>query len=148
MVSKVLFKIDEFRDDYSVKKIILHYNRPEDKTGFEEKSEILFPIDLIKFSQNKINWESNRIPIYFTDRERLVSDLIQQYFFITIYRAFCYSLASENQSRLTSMQSAETNIEERLNHLNFEYRRQRQNSITEEINDIISGFKAIRKSKV
>lgn len=148
MVNKVLFKIDELRSNYIIEKIILHYNRPEDKTGFEEKSELLFPLNLIDFSKNKINWESNRIPTYFTDRDKLLSDLIQQYFFITIYRAFCYSLASENQSRLTSMQSAETNIEERLNELNFEYRRQRQNSITEEINDVISGFKAIRKSKV
>lgn len=147
MVNKVLFKIDELRNDYIVEKIILHYNRPEDRTGFEEKSEILFPLDLMELSKNKINWGSNRIPTYFTDRDKLLSDLIQQYFFITLYRAFCYSLASENQSRLTSMQSAETNIEERLNELNFEYRRQRQNSITEEINDVISGFKAIRKSK-
>lgn len=148
MVNKVLFKIDELRSKYTVEKVILHYNRPEDKTGFEETSEILFPIDLMEFSKSEIKWKSNRIPTYFTGRDKLISDLIQQYFFITIYRAFCYSLASENQSRLTSMQSAETNIEERLDELNFKYRRQRQNSITEEINDVISGFKAIKKSKI
>ena len=44
------------------------------------------------------------------------------------------------------MQSAEKNIEERLEELNYEYRRERQNSITEEINDVISGFKAIRNA--
>lgn len=72
--------------------------------------------------------------------------MIQQYFFITLYRSLCYSLASENASRLASMQAAEKNIDERLDELNASFRRQRQNQITEEINDIVSGFKAIKKS--
>jgi F-type H+-transporting ATPase subunit gamma len=45
------------------------------------------------------------------------------------------------------MQSAEKNIEERLEELLAQYRRRRQNDITEELNDVISGFKAIRKFK-
>lgn len=147
MVNNVLLKLDELRDKYPIEKIILHYNKPEDRVSFKEESEVLFPLDLVEFSKSQIKWESNRIPTYFTDRNKIISDLMQQYFFITLYRAFCYSLASENASRLSSMQSAEKNIEERLDELNFEYRRQRQNNITEELNDIISGFKAIRKSK-
>lgn len=147
MVNKLLLRIDELRDEYPVKEIVLHYNKPEDRTGFNEESEVLFPLDLVEFSKKNIKWDSNRIPTYFTNRNKMISDLIQQYLFITLYRAFCYSLASENASRLSSMQSAEKNIEERLDELNFEYRRQRQNSITEELNDVISGFKAISKSK-
>ena len=46
------------------------------------------------------------------------------------------------------MQSAEKNIEERLEGLLSEFRRKRQNDITEEINDVISGFKAIKKDKI
>ena len=45
------------------------------------------------------------------------------------------------------MQSAEKNIDTRLDELNFLFRRERQNSITEELNDIVSGFKAIRNAK-
>lgn len=147
MVTKILVRLDELRDEYAIEKIILHYNTPLDRISFNEESEVLFPLDLEEYSKTEVKWESNRIPTYFTNREKIISDLIQQYFFITLYRAFCYSLASENASRLASMQSAEKNIEERLEELNFEYRRQRQNSITEELNDVISGFKAIRKSK-
>jgi F-type H+-transporting ATPase subunit gamma len=83
----------------------------------------------------------------FCGKKEIISDLIKQYFFITLYRAFCFSLASENASRLASMQSAEKNIDSRLEALNFLFRRERQNGITEELNDIISGFKAIRNSK-
>lgn len=144
MVNKLLLEIDELRDEIPIEKIILYYNRPEDNASFTEDIETLFPIDLLELSQSKVTWDSNRIPTYFIEKEKIISDLIRQYFFISLYRAFCFSLASENASRLQSMQSAEKNIDERLDELNYEYRRERQNSITEELNDVVSGFKAIR----
>lgn len=147
MVNRLLVEIDVLRDETDVGKIVLYYNRPEDNSTFTVDTELLFPIDLLEIAKSKVKWESNSIPTYFVEKEKIISDLIRQYFFITLYRAFCFSLASENASRLASMQSAEKNIDERLESLNFEYRRERQNSITEELNDVVSGFKAIRKSK-
>ena len=144
MVNKILLEIDELRDKTPVEEIILYYNRPEDNSTFVEDTEILFPIDLFELAKDTVVWDSKRIPTYFAEKEQIVSDLIRQYFFITLYRAFCFSLASENTSRLQSMQSAEKNIDERLEELNYVYRRERQNSITEELNDVVSGFKAIR----
>lgn len=146
MVQKLLFEIDQLMEKKSIKEIILYYNKPSQDSVFEEETERLFPLDLKKLEGNQIGWESNSIPTYLMDKEIIISDLIQQYFFITLYRSLCYSLASENASRLASMQAAEKNIDERLDELNAAYRRQRQNQITEEINDIVSGFKAIKKS--
>ena len=54
-------------------------------------------------------------------------------------------MASENASRLTAMQKAEENIEERLDNLNAQFNRQRQNAITEELLDIVAGFEALGK---
>lgn len=146
MVQKLLFEIDQIMGKKPIKEIILYYNKPAQKSIFEEEAEKLFPLDFEKLERNQIDWESNSIPTYIMDKEMIFSDLIQQYFFITLYRSLCYSLASENASRLASMQAAEKNIDERLDELNASYRRQRQNQITEEINDVISGFKSIRKS--
>ena len=56
------------------------------------------------------------------------------------------AMASENASRLTAMQKAEENIEERLDNLNAQFNRQRQNSITEELLDIVAGFEALAQS--
>ena len=53
------------------------------------------------------------------------------------------SLASENASRLLSMQVAEKNIEEHLNELNVKFHRQRQAAITSELLDVVTGFEAI-----
>jgi F-type H+-transporting ATPase subunit gamma len=147
MVQRLLVAIDDIRERLTVGRIILYYNKPQEAASFTEETEGLFPFDLEKLSKNKVEWDSNSLPTFFVNKKHLFSHLIQQYFFITLYRAFCYSLASENASRLASMQAAEKNIDERLLELNAKYRRQRQNQITEEVNDVISGFKAIKKSK-
>ena len=146
MVNKLLVQIDDIRNEIPIEKIVLYYNKPHDTSIFAEDTELLFPIDLVELSKNKVQWDSKRLPTYFVEKQEIISDLIRQYFFITLYRTFCFSLASENASRLASMQSAEKNIDNQLEELNDLYRRERQNSITEELNDIISGFKAIRKS--
>ncbi len=147
MVQRLLLAIDEIRETKKAGRILLYYNKPQEAASFVEETELLFPINLEELAKNKMEWESNSLPTYYVNKKNLVSHLIQQYFFITLYRAFCYSLASENASRLASMQAAEKNIDERLAELNAKYRRQRQNQITEEVNDVISGFKAIKKSK-
>jgi F-type H+-transporting ATPase subunit gamma len=54
-------------------------------------------------------------------------------------------MASENAARLLSMQSAEKNIDERIEELNALYRSERQNAITSELLDIVSGFEALRE---
>jgi F-type H+-transporting ATPase subunit gamma len=75
--------------------------------------------------------------------QHLFSSLIRHYFFVALYRAVTESLASENASRLAAMQAAQKGIEERLDELNAQYQRQRQNAITVELLDIVSGFEAL-----
>jgi F-type H+-transporting ATPase subunit gamma len=77
------------------------------------------------------------------DREELLSRLIRQYFFVSIFRACAESQASEHASRLTSMQSAERNLDERLQEVTMIFRRARQNTITSELLDVVAGFEAI-----
>ena len=60
-----------------------------------------------------------------------------------LFLAVTESLAAENASRLASMQSAERNIEERVDELSQAVRHRRQQEITEELLDIVSGFEAV-----
>jgi F-type H+-transporting ATPase subunit gamma len=62
----------------------------------------------------------------------------------SVYRAAAESLASEHASRLASMQAAERSIEEHLEAQKAEFRRRRQETITEELIDIVTGFEAAR----
>ncbi len=62
-----------------------------------------------------------------------------------LYRAIANSLAGENASRIASMQAAEKNISERLEDLQKAYQLGRQEAITEELLDVITGFESLRE---
>lgn len=78
------------------------------------------------------------------ERRELLSALLHQYFAVTLFRACAESLASEHGSRLSAMQSAEKNLEERLEEVTSEYQRIRQDAITGELLDVVSGFEALK----
>jgi F-type H+-transporting ATPase subunit gamma len=108
----------------------------------------LLPLDMEWFrGLAKKKWTSRSIPIFTMDWDDLFSSLIRQYMFFSLYRALIESLASENASRLASMQKAEKNIEERLNELHIQYHSLRQESITMELLDIVTGFEALTNKK-
>ena len=69
--------------------------------------------------------------------------LIREYLFVSLFRACAESLASENASRLASMQRADKNIDELLEDLNRTFHRLRQSGIDEELFDVVSGFEAL-----
>ncbi len=141
-----MVSIDEIRSREPISEILLLYNKPSGKIDFVETTERLFPLDLKKLWRENLDWESNSIPTFFMAGETLLQDLVQQYFFITLFRAFCYSLVAENESRIASMTSAKKNIEEKLEEQQTLYKQIRQNAITDEIRDITSGFMAFKKS--
>src|SRR5690606_23539178 len=93
------------------------------------------------------NWSSRSLPTFTMDWRRLFSALIRQYLFVALYRAFAESLASENASRLASMQAAEKNIQNHLSQLTAGYHRVRQQAITEELLDIVAGYETLTKEE-
>jgi F-type H+-transporting ATPase subunit gamma len=107
---------------------------------------MLLPIDRawIKSIQEK-KWPTRVLPTFTIERDNLFSSLFHQYIFVSLFRALAESMASENAARLLSMQSAEKNIDERIEQLNALYRSERQNAITSELLDIVSGFEALRE---
>ena len=129
-----------------VEQVLLFYNRSLSTTVYQPVMLQLLPLDPLWLSQlEKRPWDSVSMPMLNVNWEGLFSALIRQYLFVALYRATVEPLASENAGRLASMQAVEKNIEERLSNLNAQYRQQRQNSITGELLDIVSGFEALKK---
>ena len=62
--------------------------------------------------------------------------------------AFAESLASENASRLASMQNAEKNIEEQMQELHVQFHRTRQMTITEELSILCLVLRLCRNRQV
>lgn len=63
--------------------------------------------------------------------------------FSSLYAAFAQSLASENAARLAAMQAAELKIRELEETLQSRFRETRQNTITADLLDFVSGLKAL-----
>ncbi|WP_101069003.1 F0F1 ATP synthase subunit gamma [Roseovarius salinarum] len=89
-------------------------------------------------------WPSRSLPAHRADGDRLFSWLLHQHLFVMVYRALAESLASEHAARLAAMQGAERNIEERHADLRADYRHKRQESVTRELLDLVSGFESAR----
>lgn len=144
LVQQIVLQLESWRQTSQVDHIWVFHNRPTGGMTSLPTLLQLFPLSYLylqKLSQQA--WPSRCRPQVTMDYERLFSAIFQQHFFIGLYRACAESLASENASRLAAMQVAEKNIEERLQALKIVYQQQRQDSITEELLDIVAGFEAL-----
>lgn len=144
-VRRLLERIEGWRDAEAVQRVHLFYNRPLSNSAFGSHAEILFPVDLVSLRKQKLTWPTRSLPTFTMPAPQLLSSLLRQYFFVSLYRAYALSLAAENAARLAAMQAAEKNIEERLDQLKTSFQQERQAAITEELLDIVSGFKALQR---
>ncbi|MEM5787495.1 MAG: F0F1 ATP synthase subunit gamma [Syntrophobacteraceae bacterium] len=144
-VQEMFIRLEKWTDRQEIDKLVLFYCRPVSGASYRPHTLNLLPLDEEKLrSIENREWPSKVLPTFSMDWDKLFSALIREYLFISLCRAFAESSASENAGRLSSMQGAEKSIEERLNDLTGRYYQQRQESITEELLDIISGFEALK----
>ena len=97
-------------------------------------------------TQPQRKWPGRSLPLLGLRAEPLHAHLFHQHLFALIYTALAHSLASENAARLTAMQAAERNISEMEEDLQARFRETRQNAITAELLDIVSGAEALETS--
>jgi F-type H+-transporting ATPase subunit gamma len=143
-VQQILVKIDEWREQADVQDVYLFYNRHSQQKSYQPTGFRLLPIDFKRFRDvEKQAWPSRSLPAFTMDREALLRHLLNQYLFVTIFRGCAESQASEHTSRLAAMQSAERNLDDRIEEVTMEFRRARQNAITSELLDVVMGFETV-----
>ena len=143
-VQELLLKIESWQCPGGFERIMLFHHQPVSGAVYRPRAVPLLPIDMAWLeSLGRKPWPSRVLPTFTMARPRLVYALLGQYLFVSLYRAFAESLASENAARLTAMQAAENNIEDRLKDLRLQYNQLRQSTITEELLDIVAGFEAL-----
>jgi len=86
------------------------------------------------------------LPQISVDPHELIVHLLPEYLLSQVARAIGESMASENAARLLAMEGASRNIEERVSELMAEYHRRRQEEITVELADVLTGASAITDS--
>lgn len=143
----LLLKVDRWRVERNTARTFLFYNSRSGQVKVSPHSVQLLPIDS-KWIQNlaQRRWTSRTIPTFTMAPEILFAALVRQHLFISLFRAGAESAAGEHAMRLAAMQAAGSHIDDHLDELNAAYRRKRQESITEELLDVIAGFEVLSGS--
>ena len=137
-IAKVVLQLHE-RDAFA--QLHLLYARYLSPGRIEPRFERVLPLDLSQWREAKQTHTAP--PRLALRRLRLLRELVDEYTFVSLYRAFTESIAGENGMRLQSMEAAKSNIEDTLAELQLHARIQRQNDITEELLDVVSGAEAL-----
>lgn len=146
LVGQILTELEMRREKGEIMEVYLFYNRPESASIYESVSQRLLPLDNIWIADLiTIPWPSGNLPEVMNDEIKTLLAFVNEYLFLSLFRACAESLASESASRLAAMRRAEKNIDELLDRLNRSYHRMRQSAIDEELFDVISGFEALSK---
>lgn len=146
-INEIILTVHAWSQKYGLQQIDLFFNRYEVGSPALPTMLPLLPLDNNRLQQlSKKKWPGRSLPYSTTPPPKLFAALIQQYLFVALYRAQVQSLASEQASRLQSLQQAEKNIKEHLEELTGRYRTVRQSVITAELLDLVAGFRTVNSS--
>lgn len=101
--------------------------------------EQLLPIRQLDFQEESSPDAVTMEYIYEPDSKEILDELLPRHVNTQLYRALLESAAAENAARMTSMDNATKNAGELIDHLTLVMNRIRQDSITREIIEVVSG---------
>ena len=131
-------------DAGELKKIFIIYTDMESSLSSRAISTRLLPFHRTYFATSEKE-EAVDAPFEFVPSvEAVLNHMIQSYISGFLYSALIDSFCSEQNARMTAMDSANRNAEKLLDELSLQYNRVRQAAITQEITEISAGAKAQR----
>ncbi|QDV42465.1 ATP synthase gamma chain [Stieleria neptunia] len=144
LVQDLLLAVQHWREQSEISRLLVFYNRRSVGAASLPNQLVLLPIGAERYRRwSQQRWQSSSLPTFTIDRRRLLSCIVRQYLFVSLYRSCAESLSSENASRIAAMQVAERSIQDRLDDLTRAFNQIRQTAITEELLDVVSGFEAL-----
>ncbi|MGA2871568.1 MAG: F0F1 ATP synthase subunit gamma [Verrucomicrobiota bacterium] len=146
LIGQIQVEIENWRVKNRFAPVYIFHNHPQAAMRYEPVSRRLLPLDAQwQRGLAQIKWPTKILPEVLGNDEETLRALVREYLFISLFKACAESLATENASRLAAMQRAEKNIEKLSTKLTQTFYRLRQNSIDEELSDIIAGYKSLTK---
>ena len=141
----ILIALDVWRQELGIEHVLLISNRREEQSRALPTVKALLPIDTSWLAAlGRQRWPTRGLPIFAVSPNELFAWLIRQHLFISLFETIAESLAAEHAARLSAMQTAEQKIKEHLEDANARFRRERQNAITVELMDLVTGFEALK----
>ena len=141
------YLVDLYLQD-ELDEIYIIYTYMKNSYSMEPRKFCLLPLEKESFLEKNVNHETYHDIVTFTPSLReLLDHMVPSVVSGYIYGALVESFASEQNSRMMSMQNATDNAKQMLHDLGIEYNRVRQAAITQEITEVIAGAKAQKGKK-
>lgn len=123
-------------------KIVLVHNGYVNMITQEVKEDHVLPVDASKLKLSSIS--TSELEVEPDDDDTLLDALVKRYIEYTMYYSLIDSLAAEHSARMQAMDAATKNAKEMVEDLNVKYNKARQEAITTELIEIISGMESMK----
>jgi F-type H+-transporting ATPase subunit gamma len=123
-------------------KIILVYNGYVNMITQEIVQQQLLPVDSSMVDTSSVSL--SELEVEPDDDDTLIDALVRKYIDYTMYYALLNSLAGEHSARMQAMDAATSNAGEMVKKLTVKYNKARQEAITTELIEIISGMESLK----
>jgi F-type H+-transporting ATPase subunit gamma len=146
LVGDILIDVAAAQEAGEVREVYVFHNAPQAAALYAPVVRRLLPLDAHWQTEiAAIRWPTPRVPEVIQNAAPALEAFIREYLFILLFQACAESLASENATRLAAMQRAEKNIEDMLDEMNRRFHRIRQQSIDEELFEVVSGYDSLAR---
>lgn len=122
-------------------RVVIVYNGFKSMIAQEIREIDLLPVDLKNATDTSCQSIISTEP---DDSKVILDSLIQKYIEFNLYYSLIDSLAAEHASRVQAMDAASRNAKEIASSLTIQYNKARQESITTELTEIISGMESLK----
>ncbi len=132
-------------DDYVAGKtdrVILVHNGYVNMITQEIRIDEIMPVDASRLPE--VQASPSELELEPDDDDTLLEALVHRYIEYVMYYALLDSLAAEHGARMQAMDAATTNAKEMVKTLTVQYNKARQEAITTELIEIISGVEALK----
>jgi F-type H+-transporting ATPase subunit gamma len=146
LASRVAEKIMKYYLDGHYDEVRLVYNEFKSAISQNVVCETLLPVDLTKqtLSLPEAHAPAFAVDMVFEPEPRQAIDLLLvRHFTSQVFRCMAESVAAEHGARMTAMENASNNARDVLSKLTLTYNKLRQEKITTELIEIVSGAEAL-----
>lgn len=123
-------------------KIVLIHNGYVNMITQEIREDQLLPVDTSKLALT--DTVTSELEVEPDDDDTLLDALVKRYIEYTMYYSLIDSLAAEHSARMQAMDAATKNAKDMVKELQVKYNKARQESITTELIEIISGMESLK----
>ena len=145
---KIAAEILEYYYDRKIDEFYIVYTTIQGATC-EARFEKLLPLDFIAEIRKEALPEGMMLEEFLMEPSpsAILDNIVPNYLTGFIYGALVEAFCSVQNSRMQAMDAANKNAEKMISELKKNYNRQRQAQITQEITEVVSGAKALKRSR-